>query len=499
MATKKKTETTIVGGQQVTGEALTPPAKSPQPFLESEPKPLAKRSPASQKNIDNINNAILGTIVSMGKTLSNMEDARLQSEAAMQQAIFGVKAVNKALAQAAESRRIANEAAVKDAAATAEAAAKAEQDAIRLATERAQAEQTAAINRLADAQQAANAEAQKPVPSGTKTVRKPGGVVQTVQLMYDPVSRTTTEGAVIDTYKDFSAREAVLEQFKNVGLDEAFTNSLVGVIDTIYQNNVAPTEAQIENEIVNSEPFKKRFAANEVIRKRIAEGKARPGDRLLSPAEYIETEKGYAEIMQAAGLPSGFYDSKEDFTKFIENGISNAELTARVNLAQEAVNKADQNIVKALQTYYNLTPSDLRAYMLDPAKAFELIDSRFKYTTEQAKEIYGTAEVGGAALRAGLDSTQALSQEIYKAGKGEVAETAFQRAAADKAAYERLTGLAGEEGKVEDLVRKELALTGGATTQEKIKKLASEERARFQQRSAIEKTTLGKAQPTRNI
>ena len=499
MATKKKTTTVAVGGTTVTAPAAEKKPKEGAPFLEAEPKRLSSLSPTSQKNVTDVQNAIRATVVSLGNTLSKMEEARLQSEAALGGVFNSIQGVRKALEQAAEARRIANEEAAKNAAATAEAAAKAEAEAIRLANEAAQAEQTAAINRLAAAQELANQEAQKPVPSGTKTVRKPGGVVQTVQLMYNPVTKAVTEGEVIDTYKDFSAREAVLEQFKNTGLNQEFTNSLISVIDTVYADNVAPTEAQVENAIINSEPFKKRFAANEVIRKRIAEGKARPGDKLLTPAEYIEVERGYKEILQAAGLPTGFYDSNEDFTKFIENGISNAELSARVNLAQDAVNNADQNIVKALQTYYNLTPSDLRAYMLDPAKAFELIDSRFKYTTEEAKKMYGAAEIGGAALRAGLDSTQAMSEEIYKAGKQESAETAFQRAAADKAAYERLTGLAGQKGTAEDLVRKELALAGGATTQEKIRRLASEERARFGKRSAIEKTTLGKASPTSNI
>lgn len=351
------------------------------------------------------------------------------------------------------------------------------------------AEATAATNRLAAAQEAANA---KPMPAGTKTVRKVGGIVETVQLMYNPVTGATTEGAVIDSYKDLSARESVLEQFKNTGLEQAFVDKLIGVIDTVYNTNAQPTTAQIENAVINSEPFKTRFAANEAIRKRIADGKGLPGDRLLSPAEYIEAEKGYKQILQEAGLPEGFYDTPDDFTKLIENSISVAEFTERVNIAKDAVNKADKNIVDALKNYYGLSTADLQAYMLDSQRAFEGINSKFKYTTEEAKKMYGAAEIGGAALRAGMTATQATAEEIYKGGKASQAEAAFQGAAQDRKAYERLRALSGQQAGAEDLVRMSLGLAGGSELEQQTKKLASKERARFQQQSAIGTTSLSR-------
>jgi hypothetical protein len=489
----------IANQMLVGGQAVTVPSAVDNAMAEAKPKKKAAKPKSVEQQAADLEK-MLADLDKQAKAAEKKIAPKVEEVAATTAVTQNVaQGIQKTIDQINEKIRNIDEQTVVNAKVTAEQAAAAEAEAIRLANQRAQAAQTAAIDRLAAAQEAANAAGNAPVPAGTKTVRKVGGVVQTVQLMYDPVTKTTTEGNVLDEYKDTSAREDVLQQFKNVGLDKAFTDSLIGIIDTIYDKNVAPTSSQIENEIFNSEPFKKRFAANETIRKRIAEGKARPGDRLLSPAEYIEVEKGYTEVLRAAGLPSGFYDSSEDFSKFIENGISNAELTARVNVAQDAVNKADQNIVKALQTYYNLTPADLRAYMLDPQKAFDLIDSRFKYSTEEAKKMYGAAEIGGAALRAGVDSTKATAEEIYAAGKGTEAEIAFQRAAADKSAYERLIELSGGTAGTEDLVRKELALTGGAEVAQKIKSLASEERARFQKRSAIEKSSLGRALPTSNL
>ena len=107
--------------------------------------------------------------------------------------------------------------------------------------------------------------------------------------------------------------------------------------------------------------------------------------------------------------------------------------------------------------------------------------------------MYTKAEVGGAAIRAGIKGgiSQEFAGEITKAGKADAAERAFQGASRDQADYQRLMGLYGEKAGTEDLAREALALTGGAEVGIKTKKLASKERAKFQQRSAIDKTSLG--------
>ena len=257
-----------------------------------------------------------------------------------------------------------------------------------------------------------------------------------------------------------------------------------------------PTDEQILNSIYSSDAYKTRFAANETIKKRMAEGKGMPGDRLLSPREYIAVEAGYKEILQNAGLPVGFYDTQDDFTKLIENSISDAELTERVNIAQNALNNADANIVNALKSYYGMTTGDLTAYLLDKDKAFNVINSRYQYTTEEAKKMYGAAEIGGAAGRAGLGASREFSEEIYTAGKGAMAEDAFQGAARQQEDYKRLLGLYGDTAGEEDLARQSLGLAGGTDVALKTRKLASKERAKFATRSAIDKTSLGRATAT---
>jgi LysM repeat protein len=344
----------------------------------------------------------------------------------------------------------------------------------------------ALTDQIAAMQAAAAAEAAKPKVVGTRTIRKTGGVVEVVEIMSDG-----SQGKVIESYKDFGARDSVMKMFENTGLGQDFIKSLMDSIDKVYEENIMPTDAQVLNSIYSSDAYKKRFAANEAIRKRLEDGKGRPGDRLLSPAEYIKTEQAYQEILQESGMPAYFYDQPEDFTRLIENSISVAELTSRVNIAQNALQKADQGIVNSLKSYYGLSTGDLVAYLLDNEKAWDAINSRFQYSTEQAKLMYTSAEVGGAAERAGLGATKGFAEEITKAGKAEFAERAFQGAARDQRDYERLMGLYGETSTKEDLAREALALAGGAEIGIKSKKLASKERAKFQQRSAIDKTSLG--------
>ena len=347
-------------------------------------------------------------------------------------------------------------------------------------------DQIAALTKqIGDLEAARAAEAAKPKVVGVRTVRKTGGIVETVEVMSDG-----SQGKVVDSYKDFGARDSVMKMFENTGLGKDFITSLMDTIDKVYEENIMPTDEQILNTVYNSDAYKTRFAANEAIKKRMADGKGMPGDRLLTPKEYIQTEEQYRTIIQEAGLPTGFYDTQDDFTKLIENSISAAELVERVNIAKNVLQNADQQIKDSLKNYYGLSESDMVAYLLDKDKAFGLIDSRFKYTTEEAKQMYTAAEVGGAATRAGLGATRGFAEEITAAGKAGSAEEAFQTTARQQKDYARLLGLYGETAGEEDLARQQLALAGGTDVALKTKKLASKERAKFATRSAIDRGSL---------
>ncbi|ANH49282.1 hypothetical protein uvFWCGRAMDCOMC403_018 [Freshwater phage uvFW-CGR-AMD-COM-C403] len=343
----------------------------------------------------------------------------------------------------------------------------------------------ALIKAQTDAAEKAALEEKKPKVVGVRTVRKTGGVVETVEVMSDG-----SAGKVIDSYKDYGARDSVMRMFQNLGLGTDLINSMVSAIDKVYEENIMPTEDQILNTIYTSDAYNTRFAANKTIRERMASGKGLPGDRVLTPQEYIQTEKTFKQYMESAGLPVDFYNELNDFTNLIANSVSADELKDRINIAKNVLQTADADAKKALKEYYGLTDADMVAYLLDKDKAFRAIDKRFVYSTPEAEKMYTASEVGGSALRAGMGATKAFAEEITTAGKAGQAEEAFQTTARNQQDYRRLMGLYDEKAGEEDLTRQQLSLKGGTEVALKTKKLASKERAKFQTRSAIDRASL---------
>jgi hypothetical protein len=132
----------------------------------------------------------------------------------------------------------------------------------------------------------------------------------------------------------------------------------------------------------------------------------------LSPAEYIATERSYRQIMSAAGLPKGFYDSQDDFTKFIAADVSPTEVKQRVDLAAEAITNADPFYRQSLQQQYGLSTGDMIAHVLDPNAALPILQ-------KQAQAV----QFGAEAQRQGLAVNNATAM-LYGASNISQAEAA---------------------------------------------------------------------------
>ena len=334
-----------------------------------------------------------------------------------------------------------------------------------------------------------------PTVVGIQTVYEAGGFNVTYQIMSDGSRQETSR------VRERTAGDAVEDMFRNLGLGDEFASSLKGIIDNLYQSNVKPTKSEIMNAVYTSEPYKQRFKANEIIRKRMEDGEGRPGDRMLTPAEYIEAENTYRTILADRDMPMGFYDSYDDFTNLIANSISANEFKSRVDTAYDALNFADDNVISALRDYYGLNQNELVAYLLDPARALPVLENTSRMRMEsgaydmnsrtELQRMYGTATVAGMGRRQGLAPGQDLSGEIYDLGKTkQETEAAFSKAAEQGPDVERLGKLYGESMDFKDLVREDLNLSGGAAAGRKKRKFASKERAKFGQRSALGSTSL---------
>jgi hypothetical protein len=135
-----------------------------------------------------------------------------------------------------------------------------------------------------------------------------------------------------------------------------------------------------------TDAYKKRFAGNELRRK--------AGLPELNPAEYIAVEEQYTNVLKAYGLPAGFYDKHEDFTKMIGGDLSPDELRQRAQVAHDQYIAAPA-YVKSLWSQYFGTKGDALAAILDPDTATATIAARSQQVG-----------IGGAAAQQGLVSTR---------------------------------------------------------------------------------------------
>jgi hypothetical protein len=264
-----------------------------------------------------------------------------------------------------------------------------------------------------------------------------------------------------------SAYDILLGEFNQYGL-----GSLVEPLKALIISG--PSEAELTLALRQTEPYKKRFAANA---SRLAKGL-----RALSEAEYIGLEDGYQNIMRNYGLPASYYTkdsmgTQAGFEKFIAGDVSPTELEERVMTAQNRVINAPGEVLTALKQFYpDINNSDILAYTLDPEKG--LADIKRKVTA---------AEIGGAALGAKLATDVGRAEELAKFGvTGETARQGYQAAVPIIERGRQLSSFYGESPYTQATVEEELfGLSGAAEATKKRKKLSALEEASFAGQSGM--------------
>jgi hypothetical protein len=201
-----------------------------------------------------------------------------------------------------------------------------------------------------------------------------------------------------------SAYDLLLAQFKLYGLE-----ALITPLKDLITDDTSEGELTI---MLRATPaYEKRFAANKT---RIAGGL-----RALNEAEYLGMEDKYQTIMRNYGLPASYYTKgdlgrQEGFEKLIGFDVSATELEDRIMTAQSRVINAAPEITTALKQFYpDITNGEILAYTLDPTKG--LSDIKRKITA---------AEIGGAAIGAGLGTAVNRAEELARYGV--TAQTARQ-------------------------------------------------------------------------
>jgi hypothetical protein len=258
-----------------------------------------------------------------------------------------------------------------------------------------------------------------------------------------------------------SAYNLLLSEFTKYGLE-----SLVTPLKNLVQEGLTKEEFSLA--LQNTDAYQKRFVANT---ERVAKGLS-----ALSPAEYIGLEDQYQNLMRNYGLPTSYYTKgtlgvQEGFNKLLANDVSAVELEDRLVTAQKRVIDAPPQVKEALKQFYpDITNGDILAYTLDPTKG--LTDIRKKVTA---------AEIGGAAIGAGLTTNVARAEELAKFGvTAEKAREGFQAAVPLIERGGQLAAFYGEEPYTQRTAEEEIfGLTYAPEATAKRKRLTSLEQASF--------------------
>ena len=224
-------------------------------------------------------------------------------------------------------------------------------------------------------------------PSTTAVTTRPTTTATTTTPTTTTLTTTATTTTPVFDINRQSAIKAMQDRFAKYGL-----SSLANKILELAQDGA--TEATITLQLQETPEYQMRFRANDERLKK--------GLTVLTPAEYLNLEDGYRQVLRAYGLRQ--FDNDAYVQQFISNDVSPAELSNRVVTAVQRVQNADPQIAKTLRDYYGIGQNDLVAYVLDPEQQFQKIERQV-----------AAAEIGTAArlqgIEAGVGTAEALAAQ----------------------------------------------------------------------------------------
>jgi len=282
------------------------------------------------------------------------------------------------------------------------------------------------------------------------------------------ISTGTPTGLDETTAGKISAYNLLFDEF-----DQYDLGFLVSDIKKILlEGSLDPAEFSLK--VRGTDAYKTRFAANDA---RVAKGL-----KALSPAAYIALEDQYQEVMRQYGLPESYYAKtgtgvQEGFRKLIENDVSNIELEDRISTAQKRVLNANPEVSQALKQFYpDITNGDILAYTLDPKNAIENI-----------KRKVTSAEIGGAAIQAGLKTGMARAEQLGTYGVDKAtAEKGYSAIGGGLERGSQLASIYGQDPYTQTTAEEEVFnLQGAQGARKQRQKVAGLEQATFGAKTGI--------------
>jgi hypothetical protein len=366
-------------------------------------------------------------------------------------------------ARAAAAESIANAKAEADKAAADKAAADAAAAAARNAAEADAARRAQEAARLAAAQAAAAlAAANAGSNSSLKALQD-----QIAALTRQLSGNTAADKAAADAAKyneRISIYSSMADRFNKYGL--------TGLANKIKELAIAgATEATITLQLQETPEYQQRFAANA--------DRLKKGLAVLTPAEYVNVEDSYRQVLRAYGLKQ--FDNDAYVRQFIANDMSPTELSNRVVTAVQRVQNADPAITAQLKQYYGIGATDMVGYVLDPEQQFQKIERQI-----------AASEIGVAAGRQGLTAGVSVAEQLAAQGVSQAeAQKGYATIADILPTAEKLSDIYGttldeyRQSEGEQEVFNQLA-----SAQRKRQRLTQREIAAFSGASGVNKTSL---------
>lgn len=246
----------------------------------------------------------------------------------------------------------------------------------------------------------------------------------------------------------------------------------VGLIQKYAEQGLGADEVRLL--IPETKEYKERFPGMESRRKK--------GLLALSERQYIQLENDYERRLKSAGLPKGFFDSKSDYSKFIDNDVSPAELDARIGAAKATVLSDNPAVRDTYKAWYasGLNEGDAIAAILDPTKAMAHLEKKV-----------AAARLGGAASNQGLDADKLRMERLANMGvNADQAQQGFGQVADIQRNAGNLAARYGMNYNGQKDAEDAVFLSDSNATQ-RIKKLGQRESAEFGGRGVGDSRSLG--------
>jgi len=280
-------------------------------------------------------------------------------------------------------------------------------------------------------------------------------------------STTTTANTSVTgvQYNDrLSIYSALADRFAKYGL-----TSLANKIKELAMQGA--TEATITLQLQETPEYQQRFAANA---DRIKKGLA-----ALTPAEYVNIEDSYRQVLRAYGLKQ--FDNDAYVKQFIANDMSPTELSNRVVTAVQRVQNADPALISQLKQYYGIGATDMVAYVLDPEQQFQKIERQI-----------AASEIGVAAGRQGLKAGVSVAEQLAAQGVTEAeARKGYSTIADILPTAEKLSDIYGTTlDEYRQAEGEQEVFNSLASAQRKRQRLTARELAAFGGSSGTNKTSL---------